>query len=384
MTMQGRDVFVGAVGMVPFAKYRDRTLEDLGREAVRAALRDAVIPRASIEEAFCGSGYGGPLVGQRVLRDLGMTGMPVTNVENACSSGATALREAATAIALGRCESALAFGIDKLTQFGGGTVPLETTDLEVSQGMVMPALYAMRARRYMQETGATAADLARVVVKSRGNAALNPYAQYRKPTTVKEVLGSKMIADPFTLFMCSPTADGAAAAVLGTEQKMREWGIAKPILIAASILQSGLYKTGYRDMAHSELGTRSARLAYEEAGVGPEDIDVAEVHDAFAIAELMYYEAFGFCAEGEGVRFLESGGSSIRGTTAVNPSGGLLSRGHPIGPTGVAQVCEMVWHLRGEAGARQVPGAKVALTHCSGGGIAGLDHGASTVHVLIA
>jgi benzoylsuccinyl-CoA thiolase BbsB subunit len=137
-------------------------------------------------------------------------------------------------------------------------------------------------------------------------------------------------------------------------------------------------------MAHSELGTRSARLAYEEAGVGPEDIDVAEVHDAFAIAELIYYEAFGFCAKGEGVRFLGSGGSGIGGTTAVNPSGGLLSRGHPIGPTGVAQVCEMVWQLRGEAGARQVSGAKVALTHCSGGGIAGLDHGASTVHVLIA
>lgn len=380
----GRDVFIGAVGMVPFAKYRDRTLEDLGRDAVLAALRDGSISRRSIEEAFCGSGYGGPLVGQRVLRDLGMTGMPVTNVENACSSGATALREAATAIALGRCDSALAFGVDKLTQFGGGTVPLESTDIEVSQGLVMPALYAMRARRYMHETGATAADLAGIVVKSRRNAALNPYAQYRAPTTVDQVLSSKMIADPFTLFMCSPTADGAAAVVLGTEHKLGEWGVAKPIRIAASVLQSGLFKTGYRDMAHSELGKRSAGLAYAEAGVGPEDIDVAEVHDAFAIAELIYYEAFGFCAEGEGARFLASGGSAIDGSTAVNPSGGLLSRGHPIGPTGVAQVCEMVWHLRGDAGARQVPGAKVALTHCSGGGIAGLDHGASTVHILIA
>lgn len=369
--------------MTRFARHT-RTVEDLGHEAVLTALRRAGIPREDIEEAFCGSGYGGPLVGQRVLRGLGMTGMPITNLENACSSGATALREAVTAIAAGRCDSALVLGVDKMTRFGGGTIPLEPTDPDVRQGMVMPALYAMRANRYMYETGATASDLALVSVKSRANASHNPYAQYQKPCTVEEVLASRPVADPLTLFMCSPTADGAAATVLGTERKMRELGVAKPIRVAASILQSGLYQTGARDLAHSELGRRSARLAYEQAGLEPGDIDIAEVHDAFAIAEIMYYEAFGFCAENEGARFLREGGSAITGRTPVNTSGGLLSRGHPIGPTGVAQVCESVWQLRGEAGPRQVSSPKVALTHCSGGGIAGLDHGASTVHILVA
>jgi benzoylsuccinyl-CoA thiolase BbsB subunit len=367
--------------MIRFARYRDRSIEDLGREAVLKALSDAGVARDEVDEAFCGSAYGGPLIGQRILRDLGMTGMPVTNVENACSSGSTALREGVSAISVGRADTVLVMGVEKLSRLGGGTVPLEATDLEVGEGMVMPALYAMRARRYMHETGATREHLAKVAVKAHRNAAQNPYAQYRNEITVDEVLHSRMVADPLTLLMCCPTGDGAAAAVLTTEARVRQLGVL-PIKVAASVLQSGLFKTGFRDMAFNELVHRTARKAYAQAGVEPEDVDLAEVHDAFTIAEVMYYEALGFCGQGEGKDLVERGDTEIGGRVPVNPSGGLLCRGHPLGATGVAQVCEAVWHLRGTAGPRQVDGARVALTHCTGGGIAGLDHGACSIHIL--
>lgn len=375
------DVFISAAGMVPFGKYRDRPVEDLARTAILAALEDGGIGRQDVGEAFCGSVYGGMLIGQRILRDLGMPGIPVTNVENACSSGSTALREAVSAVALGRTDTALVIGVEKLSALGSGTIPLEATDLEVGQGMVMPGLYAMRARRYMHETGATATHLAQVAVKARRNAAHNPYAQFRTPVTVEQVLGSRMIADPLTLFMCCPTGDGAAAVVVTNAERARRNG-GTPIRVAASVLQSGYYKTGFRDMASSELTTRTSRLAYEQAGLGPGDLSLAEVHDAFTIAEVMYYEALGLCGKGEGKDLLARDETGVTGRIPVNPSGGLLSRGHPLGATGLAQVCEAVWQLRGQAGARQVAGAKVALTHCTGGGISGVDHGACSVHIF--
>jgi benzoylsuccinyl-CoA thiolase BbsB subunit len=376
-----RDVYVAGVGMTRFQKRTDLTIEDMSREAVLAALDD-VGPNVVIDEAFCGSVFGGSLIGQRILRDLGLTGIPITNVENACSSGSSALREGVAAVALGRADTVLVIGTETLSQFGGGTLPLEASDLENAMGMVMPGLYAMRAQRYMHEYGATDVDLAGVVVKARRHAAANPYSQLRTPVTVEQVLQSRMIADPLRLFMCCPTGDGAAALVLATAERVRRW-CAVPIRVGASVLQSGLHKTGFRDMAYSELTARTARLAYEQAGVGPEDVDVAELHDAFASAELMYYEALGFCERGAGPRLLRDGETTLTGRIPVNPSGGLLSRGHPIGATGVAQVCEAVWQLRGQAGDRQVPAATVALTHCTGGGISGLDHGACSLHILV-
>jgi acetyl-CoA acetyltransferase len=375
-------VYVAGVGMTKFARMPERHFEEIGREAVRRALQDADVERMQIEEVFCGSALTGRSMGQRVLRDLGMTGIPITNVENACSSGSTAMREAATAIRAGRCDIALVIGIDQLTRLGGGTIPGVETDLDPNLGMVMPALYAMRARRYMHETGTTHEDLASVAVKAHAAGKHNPNAQYRNEVTVDEVIGSRMIADPLTLFMCCPTGDGAAAAVLMSEQPARARGKAA-IRIVASSLQSGTYKTGFRDMVHSELTQRTARLAYEEAGIGPADVDVAEIHDAFAIAELMYYEALGFCGDGEGAALLKSGRTRIGGDICVNPSGGLLCRGHPVGATGLAQVCESVWQLRGAAEARQVEGANVALTHCTGGGISGLDHGSCAINILV-
>jgi acetyl-CoA acetyltransferase len=372
---------IAGVGMTKFGKQPERSIEELGREALIRAMKDAGVGRDDVDEAFCGSSYGGPLIGQRILRDLGMTGIPITNVENACSSGAAALREACWAIKAGRAETIAVIGVEKLTRFGGGTLPLEQTDLEVNLGNVMPAVYAMRARRYMHETGATARHFAMVAVKAHEYGARNPNAQMQNRTTVEEVMGSRMIADPLTLFMCCPTGDGAAAVIVTSEARGRQLG-AKMVRIEASVLQSGKYKTGFRDMARSELTERTTRLAYEAAGIGPPDIGLAEVHDAFASAEIMYYEALGLCGKGEGAAMIERGDSGPGGRQPVNPSGGLACRGHPVGATGVAQIVEAVWQLRGEAGPRQVPGAKVALTHCTGGGISGLDHGACAVHVL--
>ncbi len=377
------NAYVAGVGMTRFCKMPERSFEEIGQEAVLKALKDAGVERDAIEEVFCGSALTGRSMGQRVLRDLGMTGRPITNVENACSSGSTALREACTAIAAGRAETVLVLGIDQLTRLGGGTIPGVETDLDPNLGMVMPALYAMRARRYMQETGATRVHLAKVAVKAHEGGQLNPYAQFRNPVTVEEVLASRMVADPFSLLMCCPTGDGAAAAVVTTKKKAAALG-KKLIRVAGTALQSGLYKPGFRDLTRSELTERTAKLAYEQAGIGPEDVDLAEIHDAFVIAELMYYEALGFCPPGGAPAFLESGATRINGSKPVNPSGGLLCRGHPVGATGIAQVCEAVWHLRGEAGERQVEGAKVALTHCTGGGVSGLDHGSCAINILVA
>ena len=273
-----REVYVAGVGMMRFGRFPERPIEDMGREVVLKALEDAKVTGKQIQETFCGSGYGGPLLGQRILRDMGLTGMAITNVENACSSGTTALREGIAAVAMGRIDVALVIGIDKLTKFGGGTVPLETTDLEVGEGMVMPGLYAMRARRYMHEFGATPKHLGLVSVKAHKNGSRNPYAQYQKEVGLDEVLNSRMIADPLTMYMCCPTGDGAAAVVVTTGEKVRQLGVPS-VKVLASTLQSGMYKTGFRDMAANELSARTCKLAYEQAGLSPKDVSLAEVHD---------------------------------------------------------------------------------------------------------
>lgn len=378
------DVYIAGVGMTPFGRFRGVLPEQLALQAARQAMVDAGVEKEDIEEVFCGSSYSGPLMGQRVLRSVAMTGGPITNVENACSSSATALREAVSAIRSGRASTILAIGVDSLTQFGGGPIPLEKSDNDVLQGMVMPAVYAMRAQRYLADSGASASDLADVAVKARRNGVDNPYAQLRKAVTAEDVLNARMVADPLTLFMSCPTGDGASAVVVTNSAAVaKRHGVA--VRIAASVLQSGAYVTGAKDISKSDLTIRTSRLAYEAAGIGPDDLELIELHDAFAIAELMYYEALGLCEYGEAPKLLKSGVTSRAGRVPVNPGGGLLSRGHPVGATGLAQVAEAVWQMRGEAGARQVARQpRVAITHCTGGGIAGLDHGACAIHVLAA
>lgn len=376
-----RGVSIVGVGMIPFGKYPDRTLADLGWPAVKAALADGNVDPKKIEAVYCGTALGGMMAGQRILGRIGVTGIPVANIENACSSSSTALRQGVMAIRSGEYDVVLVIGVEKLTKFGGGTLPLEEEDWEVSQGLVMPALYAMRAQRYMNDFGLKPEQLAKVAVKNRANGALNPDAQMRKEVTLEEVMKARPIADPFTLLHCCPTGDGAAAIVLCASSIAAQFR-RDPVQVAASDLTSGKFVPGFRDMTIPEITVRGAHEAYEEAGIGPDDINVAEVHDAFTIAELIYYEAFGFCPHGEAGAFLESGATGIGGSIAVNPSGGLLAKGHPVGATGAAQVVEIVRQLRGEAGARQVKNAKVGLTHATGGGISGFDHGACSIHIF--
>jgi acetyl-CoA acetyltransferase len=376
-----REVCVIGTGLVAFGKYPNKTLAEIGWPAVKEAILESGIAPKSIDAVYCGSALGGMLSGQRVMKSLGLTGMSIINIENACSSSSSALAEAWTAVSSGRHDVVVVVGVEKLTKFGGGTLPLENEDWEVNQGMVMPALYAMRAQRYMHEYGLTARQLGEVSVKAHEHGALNPNAQIRKRVSIEEVMASRPVADPFTLWHCCPTGDGAAALVIASAEVARQHKT-DPVRVTASEVTSGLYTNGYRDMTWAELTARGAKEAYEMAGVGPDDIDVAEIHDAFTIAELMYYEAFGFCERGHAYELLSSGATSLGGDICVNPSGGLLSRGHPVGATGAAQAVEIVRQLEGRSGAHQVEGARVGLAHATGGGIAGLDHGACSIHIF--
>ena len=374
-------VAVIGASMSKFGKRLTTSFQDIGWPVVKAAINDAGIPRELIEAVYCGSAYGGRLTGQRVLRPIGMTGIPVINCENACSSGATAFREAYYAIKNGQYQFALVIGIDKLTSLGGGLLPGQPDDWDVELGLSMPALYAMRAKRYMYDHNISFAQLSQVPIKAHRHGSLNPYAQFQNKITLTEVENAMPVADPFTLLHCCPTGDGAAALVICSESALSKT-YRKPIWAVGTELTSGQYITGFRDMTLPEITMRGAKELYEQTGIGPNDVDVAEVHDAFSIAELLYYEAFGFCEYGEAMQLLESGATSIGGRIPVNPSGGLLCKGHPVGATGVAQMVEITWQLRGEAGQRQVENAKVGLTHCTGGGISGLDHGACAINIF--
>ena len=374
-------VSVIGVGMIPFGKYPDKNIADLGWPAVKAAIKDAGIEGKRIEAVYSGTARGGAMVGQRIMGRLGLAGLPIVNVENACSSSSSALRQAVISVGSGAYDVVLVIGVEKLTKFGGGTLPLDEDDWEVRLGLSMPALYAMRAQRYMHDYGVSVKDVAAVSVKNRKNGALNPDAQMRKEVTIEEVLSSRVIADPFTLLQCCPTGDGAAAIILASNAMAKQFR-GDAIEIRGSHLTSGRFMSGFRDMTSPEITVRGAYEAFEEAGLGPGDIDVAEVHDAFSIAELLYYEAFGFCPRGEGAALLKSGATGIGGKIPINPSGGLIAKGHPVGATGAAQVVEIVRQLRGEAGPRQVEGAKVGMTHATGGGISGFDHGACSIHIF--
>jgi benzoylsuccinyl-CoA thiolase BbsB subunit len=376
-----QNVFVIGGAMIAMGKYPASSYSNLAIPAVLNALADASVTREQIGAVYCGHAFGGMLTGQRIIKEIGLGGIPVINIDNACSGGASALNQAYHGVKQGRHDAALVIGVDKLTQFGSGTLPLCADDAEVRQGMTMPALYAMRARRYLYERDAEVADLARVSVKARRHSARNPYAQYRNPVTIEEVLSSRPIADPLTLLQCCPTGDGASAVVIASGSFSKRIG--RPSMrIAASALHSGQVTDGFRNMLRPDITFDCAGEAYREAAIGPEDLDVVELHDAFTIAELLYYEALGLCAVGDSLGFLKSGATTYGGKVVVNPSGGLLSKGHPVGASGVAQVVEMFWQLTNQAGSRQVADARVGLTHVTGGGISGLDHGACAVHIF--
>jgi acetyl-CoA acetyltransferase len=373
--------YIVSAAMIPMGKYRESSYSGLATPPASRVLAEAGIEPREVEAVFCGNSFGGMLTGQRIAKDVGIGGVPVVNVENACSGGATALHLAHSAVAAGVYDIVLVIGVDKLTQFGGGTLPLVAEDPEVRRGMVMPAIYAMRAQRYIHERGASVADLAQVSVKARKHGAKNPFAQFQKEVTVEEVVNSRPIADPLTLLQCCPTGDGAASVLVVSERARQR--LKRPAVeIRASVLHSGTATSEYRDMLHPQISFDSARDAYRAAGITPKMLDVVELHDAFSIAELVYYEALGLCEVGGSLEYLLSGASTYGGESVVNPSGGLLAKGHPVGASGVAQVVELYWQLTGQAGERQVEGASLGLTHVTGGGISGMDHGACAIHIL--
>lgn len=376
-----REVFVTGAAVHPFGKHLDKSAEELGFHAVSELLATTGALPDQIDIGFGGSVYGGSLLAQRVLQRVGVSGQPVFTVENACASGASAVHLAWQAVASGFADCAIAFGADNLSSFGGGTLPLTTNDIEIEQGMVMPAAYAMRAQRYLHDFGASVDDLTAVSVKNRRNGAANPRAHFQREISRDDVTESRPVADPLRLLHCCPNSDGAAAVLLCSERVAEQ--LAVPYVhVAASVVTSGEFSTGYRDMTWPGITERTARAAYAQSGLGPDDLDLVELHDAFSIAELLHAEALGIAERGKAHVEVSSGQFDRDGRIAVSPSGGLLSRGHPVGATGVAQICEAYWQLIGRAGDMQVPDAQVALTHVTGGGIFGVDNGACSIHIL--
>lgn len=375
------NVYVIGAGMTNFGPQPDVDAHELARRAAFDAIAASGAPYERFGMAFAGHAYQGPCFGQKSLMRIGLTGLPIVNVENACASGATAVFLGVQAIRSGAADVVLALGAEKLTTPGGGFLPVVADDLNSSMGRVMPAAFAMIARLHMERYGTTPRQLARIAVKNRRNATLNPRAPKTRQVSVEEVIASPMIADPITRLSCCPNSDGAAAVVLASEGVARAY-CSRPVRIAASVLNSGLRTPHGIVDDRSEMSVRAAKAAYEQAGIGPADVDVCELHDPFTIAELYHYEDLGFCAPGEGGQFIEEGRSEIGGDVAVSPSGGLLGRGHPLGATGVAQIAELFWQLRGEAGSYQVPGAKVGLAHAVGGGVTKLESAACGVHIL--
>ena len=376
-----RDVAVIGVGMTKFGRFPEASFEDLGREAITNAIKDADIKPKKIEFGYCGNVYGGMCMGQRVLKEIGIADIEIINVDNACASGSTALRGVWYAIATGLYDIGIAVGVEKLTHLPPATLVPPGEDLQGEMGMVFPAYFAMIMRKYMETFGTTLEQVAKISVKNHHNGCLNPYSQFQKEVTVEEVLSSRMISDPITLLQCCPTSDGAAAAILCSSSLARRY-TSHMITIAASVLRTGNFLYTQKDFSFSDLTANVAKKAYEMANVGPEDIDLCELHDAFAINELLHYEELGFCSRGEGGILIEKGETEIDGKIPVNTSGGLLSKGHPLGATGVAQIAEIVWQLRGKAGKRQVRNPKVGLAHLVGGAVTDIENGACTVHII--
>ena len=371
------------VGMIPFGKHLEETLVDLGSEAAYMALKDADLNPKNVEIGFFANGFAGRLfgdftIGQNVFWNVGINSIPVVNVENACTSGSTAFYLAYNAVVAGQVGVALAVGAEKLYVPELGLLNSGQTELDTQLGRVAPASFALRAIRYMEEFGATPEQLAQVSVKNRRHSGLNPLSQFRDPVTIEEVLSSPMIVDPFTKLMCCPNADGAAAVVIASPNIARRHR--RAVNIDAAVLATGSYENP-QDQIRWETDYRACKIAYEKAGIGPEDIAMAECHDAFTIAEILHYEAMGLCPTGEGARFGAEGETELGGRVPVNTSGGLLSRGHPVGATGLAQIHEIVTQLRHEAGKRQVEGAKAGLAHCMGGDKEG-DTKSCTVNIF--
>ncbi|OGO42007.1 MAG: hypothetical protein A2137_03675 [Chloroflexi bacterium RBG_16_58_8] len=378
-----REVAIIGVGSTVFAKSPQKAIFELGTEATLAALKDAGISPKDVQFAYYANLYGGMVEGQAALRDAGITGVEVTNIENACTGGATAIRRTWYDIASGLYDIGIAVGAESMTTspIAGKLITPARGDVSGELGMNTVAKFALSQRRYMDVYGVTLEQIAQVSVKNHHNGCTNPYSQYKKELSVADIINSRLICDPITQLQSCATTDGAAAAVLVSLDIARRY-TTRPVIIAASIIKGGDYAFRQKDLTFSDMTDKASRDAYVMAGVGPEDIDLCELHDAFAVNELQHYVELGFCRSGEEVGLLMDGVTGLKGRLPVNPSGGLLSKGHPLSATGVAQITEIVWQLRGQAGANQIAGARIGLAHTLGGEVADLEAGAVGIHIL--
>lgn len=373
-----RDVYVLGVGMIKFGRYPERDVAELAAEAALLALRDADMTIDDVQLLASGNLFQAhAMVGQRILQQIGQTGIPVINVANACATGSTAFREAYLAVGSGEYDIALAVGSEQMGKAGllGAGERRESVEGILGSGL-MPAVFGQAGVEHMRKYGTKIEHFAKISVKNHKHSVKNPLSQYRVEVSLEDVLNARMVAYPNTLYMCCPTGDGAAAAVLVSEN-VKKKSNRKAVKVACSVLTSDPWTE--RDLTLPDVNTltrNAARTAYEKAGIGPDDLDLVELHDCFATAELLHYENLGLCPEGEAARAVDEGWFEWSGKLPVNVSGGLLSKGHPLGATGVANIYEIVTHLRGEAGERQVEGAKVGLAHVIGLG------SACTIHIF--
>jgi acetyl-CoA acetyltransferase len=357
--------------MVKYGRYPDKSVVDLASEAVIAALKDAGLTMKDIE--MVASGNLSAPVGQAIMRSVGQTGVPVVNVSNACATGSTACREAYFSVASGAFDVAMGIGSEQMGKaglLGGGGGRRSFDPSYITEGVqgsgTMPSVFSQWGTDHMRKYGTTLEDFARVAYKNHKNSVHNPYAQYQKEFSLEEVMNARMISWPNTLLMCCPTGDGAGAVIYASEEKVRQIG-AQAIKVGASVLTSDPWtETGEAILDVNEVTRLAAKEAYETAGIGPEDLDVVELHDCFATAEMVHYENLGLAGEGEGPKCLREGEFDIGGRVAVNASGGLISRGHPLGATGACGIAEIVWQLRRQSGGRQQEGAKAGIAHVIG------------------
>nr|WP_279587039.1 lipid-transfer protein [Amycolatopsis arida] len=370
------------VGMTRFEKPGRREgwdYPEMARESGSAALADAGIDYERVEQAYVGYVYGESTSGQRAVYELGLTGIPVVNVNNNCSTGSTALFLAVQAVRSGAVDCALALGFEKMQPGSlGGTYDdreqpmmrhiLALAELEEVAMPPAPWMFGAAGREHMRKYGTTAEQFARIGVKNHRHSVNNPYAQFQEEYSLEDVLGAKVIYEPLTKLQCSPTSDGSGAAVVASERFVERHGLAgRAVEVVGQAMVTDLPSTFEDDSAISLVGAKMSRAAaervYRQAELSASDVDVIELHDCFSTNELITYEALGLCPEGEGGKLVDAGDTTYGGRWVVNPSGGLISKGHPLGATGLAQCAELTWQLRGTAGARQVPGAKVALQH---------------------
>jgi acetyl-CoA acetyltransferase len=367
--MAKRDVCVIGVGMTKFERC-EREFTDLVREAVGDALHMAGVPPSAFEQAFAGYVNGMSTQGQRALYGMGIGGLPVYNVHNYCSTGSSALHLGYQAVASGLNECVLCFGFEKMEK---GPLEKQLQGLKETIGQeadkrppIAAVMFGDGGRQHMELYGTTKEQFAKVSVKNHRHSVNNPRSQYREACTLDEVLASRMVYDPLTILQCCPTSDGAAAAILCSAEFAQRHGVSRPVKIVGQAMTTDLledFALGPLGMIGIGMTRRAAKKVYEQTGLGPEDVQVIELHDCFSTNELVTYEGLGLCKEGEGGRLIDEDEVTYGGTWVVNPSGGLLSKGHPLGATGLAQCAELVWQLSGTAEKRQVDGARVALQH---------------------